>query len=690
MNKSKFILITGLLMLIQMTSFGQYILPEFQSQSVTKNELLIRWEPRSLDEWQSSLQEGYQVKVYMGTNKNNLMLKHTNTIKPGTADEWDLAASTEADTLLKEFYEGAKNFLYMDPALESEIKESLMEEEGKSIQQTVDELKLGYLVYSITYDMKMIEMAGLGYTVALEDGYMYKIEVTTKNHSPFEFEYDPTQKISMDFPDLDAEFGDKEVTLKWSTPAFKKHYFGYYLSISENGKSFNKVSEMPFVNIMDTISDNPDAKYLVEKVELAKNYKDYWLRLRGMNYFGIQSTFSSTEKGHGFELIDVMPTINYSTQTEDNHAEIKWTVDRTHNRLIDHFAVYRANELEGEYKVVYDSISANDRMVRIPMEHNRNFYSIAIVPKDGPVSRSFSVFLMGQDTVPPNVPQNLKGVIDSMGIVTFTWDRNVEEDLWGYKLFRSEYITDEFGPLHPSPINDTVYVDSVNLNSINEEIHYCIIALDKRNNRSAFSSIISLARPDTIAPTPPLIKTVDFLEDSISVKWAASSSNDAIVHQIFRREINENGWKMISEQKAVDKMNYYMDTNFELNKIYAYTVTAMDDVDLHSAPSRAVKVQTISKRPKEAFLGFDVDFDREKVSSSIRWNLKNENDLEEIIVYRGPSKEEISMYKIVEPNANEITQTFEDSQKWFFLFKPIYNDGSLAKMSEVIVVEKPQ
>jgi hypothetical protein len=48
------------------------------------------------------------------------------------------------------------------------------------------------------------------------------------------------------------------------------------------------------------------------------------------------------------------------------------------------------------------------------------------------------------------------------------------------------------------------------------------------------------------------------------------------------------------------------------------------------------------------------------------------------------------MYKIVEPNSEKITQDFEDSDKWVFRFKPIYNDGSRSKMSEVVLVEVPK
>ncbi|MEM8906624.1 MAG: hypothetical protein AAGD05_02155 [Bacteroidota bacterium] len=689
--QTKIQLLIGLFLgLMPLHSWGQYIVPDFQSQTIHNNELLIRWEPRTLEEWQNALQEGYQVKVYKGNSENNLALQSTETIQALSASEWDRAIDQQQDTLIRSFYEGAKSFLYMLPEVEEELKQSLEEEEGKTMQQTVDEFKLGYLVYAITYGYDLIRKAGLGYAVPLEKGSTYRIEVQTGNYTAYTFRHNDQARYGSSVPDLEAEFSDEKVTLKWETPAFKQYFYGYYLSISENGKRYTKVNEMPYINILDTLKGDPSYAFITEEVPLERNYKNYWLQLKGMNYFGIESRLASVEKGYGFEVIEVMPTIKHADQTKDNHADIRWTLDQKYNRLIDHFEIYRSDELDGGYQSVYTDIAASDRSVKVPMEHNRNYFSVAIVPKDGPVIRSFAVFIMGQDTIPPEVPQNFKGEIDSLGIVTLTWDQNTEEDLWGYKVFRSEYLNDEFGSLHASPIQDSFLVDTVNLHSINDQIHYTIIALDKRNNRSAFAPIISLERPDTIAPTAPLVRVVKFLEDSIKVTWAASSSDDVVLHQLFRREINEVGWELIAEQTEVSDINIYIDTLFQLNKTYVYTALARDDAQLDSPPSRPFSVNTQSKKPKVAFTRFDIDFDKESNTSTIRWDLQNENILEEIIVYRGPSREQISMYQIVEPGTSEIAQEVIGDEQWYFLFRPIFNDGSQAELSDIILVEKPQ
>ncbi|MEM9820879.1 MAG: hypothetical protein AAF985_07395, partial [Bacteroidota bacterium] len=242
----KQIMMVGLLLLhLPQMVEAQYILPDFQSQTVDKNQLLIRWEPRTLAEWENAQKEGYQIKIYQGNQEDNLTLQSSQNIKALSAPEWDQAIAEQRDSLMRSFYEGAKSFLYMPPEIIAELKTSLEAEEGKSIEQTVDEFRLGYLTYAITFDYDLIRKAGLGYAIPLTDANYYRIEVQTGNFTAFTFDHSKKPIARSPFPDLKANFSDKKVEVEWETPDFKTTYFGYFLSISENGKQYKGVSDMP-------------------------------------------------------------------------------------------------------------------------------------------------------------------------------------------------------------------------------------------------------------------------------------------------------------------------------------------------------------------------------------------------------------------------------------------------------------
>jgi len=690
MKKHNPLLVLILLLICNTLASGQYVLSEFKSQATYKGELLVRWEPKTLEEWETSIKEGYQVKVFSGSDFNNLSLTNTETIRVATKEAWDQAINTQTDSIFQQYYAGSKGLIYPFKEVEEGLMNSLEPEEGKTKAQTAAEFRMGFLVQNITIDLNLIKMAGLGYAHPMEQGKFYRIEVSTGNFEPHFFKHDPAQRTLPSLPSLLSEFADKKVTLKWKTADFEDQYFGYTLSGSKDGRQFEKVNQLPYVNMLETSEENPETQWLTEEMELEKNYKNYWFRIKGMNYFGIETILYAETKGYGYEVIKVMPIINHADQTEDNEAEIDWIMDKKFNRLIDHFAIMRADEIDGPYKTVLDSLPVSQRSVLLPIKHSRNFYSVAMFPKDGEMVRSFSVFVMGQDTLPPAIPQNVVGIIDSLGIVNLSWEANQEKDLWGYKVFRSEYAEDEFACMTNSPIQDTVFRDTVNLHSLNRNMFYSVIALDKRNNRSDFSPVITLQRPDTIPPKPAMVRKGEFLEDSIQVQWTASTSKDVVKYQLFRREQNEKGWKLLQEFKQAEQTNYYTDKNFELDKNYYYTLVVTDQSNLQSDPSDPYLVQTISNRPKEAFVNFDINYDDNKSISEISWNLSEENELEEIIVFRGPSEKEISMYKIIAPNANSLTQEVGKDEKWYFVFKPIFVDGAPSMMSDIIAVEKPE
>lgn len=691
-NKHIIFLIGCAILLLPSLIYAQYVLPDFQSQTLHRDSLLVRWEPRTLEEWRFAREKGYVVEVYEGDNPEEMQLTETDTVRTASTEEWEAAIlRLESDTLLRDNYAGAKDLLFPEEGDKDQWYGLLAREEGKSLTQTVDEFYMGYLIYAVTYDFKMIEMAGLGYKIPIDNGKYYKLKAYVENYEPFIFEFGSKTSRKERIPELSSEFGDLKVDLRWNTREYRNDYFGYYLEISDNAKDYVPINDAPYVNVLDTIADNPDAHFLNQEIALTQNYKDYWYRIKGMNYFGITSKKSSVTRGFGFEQIPAMPMIHYADQTEDNEAFIKWNLDDKHNRLIDRFTLYRADSLKGKFTVYLDSIPVDSRSVKAAMVETRNFFSIAITPKNGEPIKSFPVLVMGQDTIPPASPLYFDGEIDSLGIVTLLWSPNEEDDLEGYKVFRSEYIEDEFALITAASLTDTVFTDTVNLNSTNEEIHYKILAADKRNNRSPFTKILTLVRPDTIPPTPPLVREVSFKKDSILIEWAPSSSQDAVLHQVFKKEISEEGWELFAEvDTIVTGINFFVDTMFAYDKIYAYTVMAKDDDDLISLPSKPFMVQTKSYKLKEAFKSFEVIYDEDEQMSVIKWELKEENTLEEIIVYRGESKETISMLKIINPaEVSEIVQPTKKEEEWFFLFSPVYKDGSASKMSKIVEVRPP-
>lgn len=685
-NNFRYIITLVAVFIIKMAS-AQSVIPNFQNQTVHKDEFLVRWEPRSLKEWNTALKEGYAIKVWAGKDTDNLTVIEETTIKAASEKNWDSKIAATQDTLLRSYYEGSKSLIYTPEEMKEGLLDALVKEDGKPLKQTADEFRMIFLVYGISCEFDVAKMAGLAHKVKIQKGNFYKIEVQTKGHPPYVFELNSNKKRTVVLPELTAKFENRKVTLDWNTSNYDERFFGYRLEVSENGQIFQPVTDIPYSRFIDSLST---LNSFTIELPLSKNYHQHWIRLRGVDYFGKTTTQHVEIKGYGYDEIRANPSISFADQTADNEADIQWVLDESFNRLVKFVEIHRKDSLQGAFEVVVDSLPAHTRAVKIPMTEPSNYFSVTLIPKDGEMIRSFPVYIMGQDTIPPITPQNFDGKIDSLGIVRLVWNKNQEPDLWGYKVFRSEFIEDEFACMHSSPILDTFLIDTINLNSLNEEIHYSIIALDKRNNRSPFTIPLTLQRPDTIPPTPPLIRNLAFMEDSIKIEWAASSSEDVVVHQLFRKKSGEDGWVSIAALDSVDMLNFYYDKDIEMGSVYAYTILAKDDNDLVSELSQPLVIKTKSKKPKDAFQEFEVTINKEEKQSIIDWKLKNSSEIVEIEVYRGKTKEDIAMLEILEPDTNWLEQPLKKGDKWYFLFKPIYEDGSFAKMSKMIEIVYPE
>ncbi len=117
------------------------------------------------------------------------------------------------------------------------------------------------------------------------------------------------------------------------------------------------------------------------------------------------------------------------------------------------------------------------------------------------------------------------------------WKANTEKDIKGYRIFRSNHPQHEFMNIHPAVVLDTLYIDTININTLTKNIYYRVMAIDLRENRSDLSEILQLKRPDKIPPVTPLIKDFVVEKGRIVLNWLGSSSEDVVLHRIYRKPL---------------------------------------------------------------------------------------------------------------------------------------------------------
>ncbi len=191
-----------------------------------------------------------------------------------------------------------------------------------------------------------------------------------------------------------------------------------------------------------------------------------------------------------------------------------------------------------------------------------SYYRIhAIGYNEGEVLTSLPYFAFQQDSVPPAPPVGLRGTIDSLGVATLQWDANKEDDILAYRVFASnDNKPDSYLGVSDTLLPNPVYIDTLPLNTLTNEIYYKVVAVDRNYNHSQMSEAVMLTKPDTIPPVKSMILKVAQPSDNMEIVWENSSSTDA-ARLVLLRQISDTGQiTLIKEWLELPKNTTYSDT----------------------------------------------------------------------------------------------------------------------------------
>lgn len=658
---------------------AQKIYPEDGISKFSNGGLLVKWQPKSVEEWKASYQNGYTISVI--SKGKELVSK---TVKPSSYEQI-IQQSNAKSPFLRQFYIGAADFLYPDNALEKNKVSNIFENQTS---KTESQWNLAFLLYSCIYDFNLAQLAGLGVKFEGIANGEYSIRIETKGYTSFYVKHIPNMKEkSLSKPNV--EWGDKIMEVSWDTKDLTKNYYGYILQKSVDGRIFTQSDSIPYVNNQEGEDNNESAFIMKAKDSLEFNNRTYYFRLRGMDYFGEWSETFVEFSGQGIDALNQSPVIIYADQLENNDAHLKWKFPERDVKLLKHFVMYRADSIDGEYTIFKDSIDIFKREIKFPLKHTQNFFRIVAIPQKGQEVGSMPVLVMGQDNDPPQKAQVLSATVDNKGYVVITIKKNTEKDLWGYRLFKSNFKSDEFSLMNASPKLDTVFRDTINLKLGTENIFYFIEVADLRNNRSPLSDTIKLKIPDIIPPNPPIIQKLVQLSDTLKIIWVNSNSKDVVNQSIFRREIyKEDSWTKIFQFDTSYHSSEYIDLNIKVGSTYAYTMTAIDEVGLESKPIDNKQI-TIREVEKE-FIPFDsikYEIINDEKNIKLTWMCKDLDELESVLIYKGYDKDKLNRYEEIDAPQFYLEDDYISGQNVYYLIKPRYKvKKGIIKNQEIIEV----
>lgn len=657
---------------------------------VSDGDVLLRWIPQNPDLWQRGLEEGYVLEKYLIHDESGqakqLVYKTREPILPMDFASWKGNPDDDQLKLLKEL-------IYIDNNDETWMEDHYPADIYDERKKNRSRFLFSNFIQNSNFEYTV--SAGCGYMdidVNMGETYLYRIYLADDNaDNATEILINPGVPSEGPLPQLVCQSGSEQVNFSWNTKDFLDHYYGYTLSWSEDGINFQSMTDAPFFNIydhMDTVGFFDDFHY---KWNWPQKDTTYWFRLRGADYFGGYSEHFSVCSGAGYQPITFSPVITKSTQSDSNYAFIKWKLEQEFETLVEEFQVFRADSMDGIYRPVLTGIPSGHRTISVRMKELTNYYRIVAVPENGPKVSSFPCLVMGIDETPPVAPVNFTASIDSAGIVQFNWNPNKESDLAGYIIYKSYVREADFARINAKPIKQTGFLDSVNMQSGNELVFYKLQAVDKVNNRSAFSEVLKVKKVDVFPPVEPHIHSLKTFEDHIEVKWYPSGSKDVSLHKLFRKNLNgEGGWALLDEYPQESRSNVFKDFQVELGDQYAYTLLAVDDDGLESDFAQIATGKLVDYKLMPSIEDIQLQYVPGGEKVVLTWNYPIGKSCE-MAVYKGETLNRSSILATIDlEQARFEDHNVRKDHSYVYLLKAECEDGTTTPFSEKLEIIIPK
>lgn len=635
---------------------------QIQAKLLRKNNIVkLRWVVPNAQIWASTKKTGFKIERYT-IKRDDIFLPAperkvlNESIFAQPLEQWEIAVKSNsyAAVVAQALY-GESFTLSTTKTNESDIQHLIAES---------NELEQRFLVsmYAADLDFSVAQMAGWGYvdsTAKANEEYLYRVYCADSSlqenvsyaicHTDEELEL-PTPNY------FRGNFGDKVVLLSWDVTHLRSHYVAYQAERSTDNLNYTPCFSPCVMNMSGKdIIIVPDS--------LPENNKTYYYRLYGITPFGERGPYSSVIKGEGFKPLSVSPNITNYYVDNLGLLNISWDIDSVAQEQIKCFELRRSiSEISG-FQTVVKNISPDKRSLRYGDLLPSNYFVLAAIPHKGYETASLPFFIQTVDSIPPAAPTGLIGEIDSTGVVKLSWDKNNEEDIYGYRIFKRLSNEGKLFFMNDIAIKENSFTDTISLNDLNPYVYYAVAALDERYNQSKLSDTLKLVKPDIIPPTSPALRAFKSDTDGISLEWVSSSSDDAKSTIIYRSNtLDANEFR---EVKIVNiQAKEWTDSLTTYGKTYHYVLKTED---LSGNISEATPVISVTAKTKtESTLKLNIDYLPQ--GRLLTWKLKSEISSGIYELYRAINGQKLRLWKKLPSTENSIADVENPENRGYIYF----------------------
>lgn len=651
------------------------------------NTITLRWAPTTSVAWEFANKHGYSVqRITLTRDDHPLIFKDkvmlSQRVLPQPLPGW------ESEVKQNKYAAVAAQALYG--------KQFKISQQTSGVMQVVNQAKEGdqrfsFALLAADYSPVVASLSGLSITdnhPNIEEGYLYKVWVNMPDkHYTIDTGYVYTSlKSYHKLPALqkpEVKFMDRQALISWNFSFYTNTYIAYFVERSTDGKNFESISADPIVPAGSSLL----AEGIIHIIDtLADNETNYAYRVKGITPFGETGPVSETVSGHGKTTLSAAPAIRDVSVIENKRVYLKWEYPITFSKELIGYQVERSFSPKGNFELISPVLKPETSSFTDNAPGSSNYYRIVALGTDDK-SYSFPHFAQLRDSIPPGAPTHVQGSADSTGVVSLRWERGQEQDLLGYRVYRSNFETHEFTQVTTSPTREPAFYDTINLKTSTKNIYYKIVAIDLHFNPSAFSETIALARPDILPPVPPSFRNIEYKHsEGIIVRWVPSGSEDIKQYLLYRRAAFDNAWHVVAAIPGADSSLQFIDKQVVNKNTYEYVMISVDEAGLVSKPSNAIRITVNDRSNKPAIEKFSVRKDTDNKQILLTW-LYEAPDVKGFLIYRSGEGEPMRLFETV---AADILQ-YSDKQltvnsQYQYTIKAVFKDGAHSPFSKAVKI----
>ncbi|MBI4535673.1 MAG: hypothetical protein HY708_05295, partial [Ignavibacteriae bacterium] len=445
----------------------------------TTDSVVLRWAPSTPHGWRVANYTGYVVERRSGSAP-------FVRITPDTIHQWmpDKFIQMVNENPDHPYLGLALNALWGDSTLLSTAG-------GRDTIGALAEKNMtlySYALFAADNDPLIAEALGLRYvdkSVRSGERYTYRISLNERRDYRIdagEVTVDVRNPLAGPRPaNLAAKGLDKRIELRWDAQP-TNDYSGYnILRSDDDGRTYTKLNNRPIV-----LLTTPEVNQLgigVFTDSAIINYKIYKYRVIGINAFGQAGTPGEVEAFGRDMTPPPAPMIKNPEQLGKTRIRLTWEMTEFVPDFLG-FIVTRSAFVDSNYRALTPRPLPRTAREYIDeaADDFQPYYVVSSIDTAGNIAPSFPVHAILIDTLPPSVPRGLLGVIDTNGVVRLSWKRNPERNLLGYRVLRANAIEHEFSQLTGEVWKDTVFADTVEVNTLTRYVYYKIAAVNTHYN----------------------------------------------------------------------------------------------------------------------------------------------------------------------------------------------------------------